>query len=196
MSAKFNGTWVRIEKLGIVRVDSFEGDAVFVVPLRDEGRWINSSEFIIKQEYPQVGVMINYRKKALRISRTPLRQWRVGLFRSTLRLSCGEVEVPVAQLTTDFVETLYNPKYLDVKKAVDLLNADSSSSYAISEYYWIRRHADGKGVELMRRDISVGLLEEESKDSYIVRMFGCSSSLSQEIEDEFKHGKYKVRASV
>lgn len=195
MNAKFKDTYIKLKKFGVCRIDGFERESVFVQPLRDEGRWIDAADFHIEQEYPKVGIMVNYRKKALRISRTPLRQWRIGLLRSTLRLTNGEQEYPVANLNSDFVETLYNPKYTSIPKALEMVRDDPGASFAISELYWLRMGV-GKEVELMRRDIPVGFISDSKEGHYEVKLHSCSCSFAQEIEDEFKDGKYKVRARI
>ena len=196
MQAKFRETYVKLQKHGLCFVRSFERDVAFVFTVGGrEELAIPSNEFVVTQEFPKVGVMANYRKQAYKISRVPVRQWRIGLMRTTLRLTQGEQEFPLANLNNDLVKALFDPSYVDLAKAFGMVCDDHACSVAISPYYWLRYR--NSQVELLRRDILVGGIDiADDGKTFNVKLLDVSGPFAQEIEDEFKDGKYKVIASV
>jgi len=195
MSAKFKDTYVVLKPQGLCYIRDFVNDVV-VVQVLDHGNdvQIASNDFCIVKEFPEEGTVINYRQQALQICRVPVRQWKVGLVRSTLRFLAGDNEVPVRELNRTLVKAMYYPDYTTIQKAIALIGADPGASFAISPYYWIS--FKDKQFVLNRRAIPVGTITQTDNAEFTVNIFDFSCSLEQEIKDEFKDGKYRIKVNL
>lgn len=195
MVRKFAGSWIVIQDYGLVYILAFREETV-EFSFGKEIKSIPKEKFEILQEYPEVGVMVNYKKVCGLINRIPKRQWIAGLIESTLSAvnSAGYTFSNEPGLNSALAKALFFPEYPPLEKVYSAVSSDPKVALAFSPVYWMCS-PDKKNVLLYRRGVEMGVVSKE-KDTYILNLLDYSCSLEQELKDEIKNVKFTIKQSI
>lgn len=195
MGRKFNHSYVILTKYGLSYIQGFTEDYAQISVGRAEHR-VPRVEFEVVQEYPEVGIMVNYKKTCGLVGRVPRRQWVAGLIDGTLSVMNaagysffgGDGRLSMAS-----AKALYFPDYPPLEKVYAAVSSDPSVALAFSQYYWM---CAPEGVVLLfRRGVEMGSVSKE-KDTYILNLLDHSCSLEQELKDEIKDVKFTIKQDI
>lgn len=195
MGRKFNHSYVILQKYGLTYIQGFNEEYAVVLVGREE-RHILPHEFVVNQEYPEVGIMVNYKKSCGLVTRVPRRQWVAGLIESTLGMpnAAGYSFFGPGRLNLAAAKALFFPEYPPLDKVYKAVSEDSTVALAFSPYYWMCNPTK-ESVQLYRRGIEMGVITKE-KDTYILSLLDHSCSLEQELKDEIKDVKFTIKSGI
>lgn len=198
MARKFNHSYVLLKKHGLVYIQGFADESVVVAinPGRNDIR-VPCEEFEIVQEYPDVGIMVNYKKTCGLVTRVPRRQWVAGLIEATLGMpnAAGySFFGGDGRLNFSAAKALFYPEYPPLEKVYKAVSEDTSVALAFSPVYWMCNPSK-ENVQLYRRGVEMGVVTKE-KDTYILNLLDHSCSLEQELKDEIKDVKFTIRQGI
>lgn len=196
MSRKFRNSYIVLKEVGLVYVIGFTEENCQVIREK-ETLILSPKNFIVEQEYPDVGIVVNYRKCCGLISRIPRRQWAAGLIPETLSVinEAGFRFMPDSgKLSFSMAKALFFPDYPHIDKVFSAVKNDPTISLAFSKFYWLCNPTKEE-VILYRRNIELGVLNK-IKDTYILNLLDYSCSLQQELKDELKDVKFTINQSI
>lgn len=191
MNRKFAGSWVKLAKFGVVKPNAFDNGG-FTLPENGDFKYYPRELFQVEMEFPEVGCMVNRSGTAFLLSRVPVRQWVVGLTPEVLGARCPANNKFIAQFTRATVESLFNPAetYVTLEQAFKAVSEKSTLTLAFTPVYWLS--SDGGIITLWRREIEVGTITKNG-ESFEIEINDFSMSLMQELKDELKNVKHKIK---
>ena len=191
MQRKFSGTWLLLKEHGVVFIDSFS-DSEFYFSTNTTSKVVPRADFIVESEFPDVDVMVNYKKVCALINRVPRRQWQAGLTKNTLQAvsPIGSTFFQERHMTQEFVSNLFHPKYPEMDAIYNAVSKDSSVSLSFDGKYWL---CNSKGtIQLWRKSYKIGDIVKVSALEYNITLDEFCLSMEQELKDEVKHVRFNI----
>lgn len=199
MGRKFSGTWVNLKNFGVVKLQSFEENGfTFDTPA---GSFVESPDkFIVEQDFPEVGIMVNHNNHCNLTGRIPRRQWVVGLTQNLLGLdivkSGNKTILGRDRLNDASIKALFKPEYPPIGFCWNLCNSEVGLSAAFTKDYWLFNESKKAGIKILRKNIELGTITSPSKDEYHILINSWCSSFDQELKDELNNVKFTIKQNI
>jgi hypothetical protein len=192
---KFSNTYVRLKEYGIVMIGEVREDGFMIHFSNGKTDYLSPLKFVIEQDFPEMGIMINYKNRANKVLRVPRRQWLAGFTQTVIQFETGHPanRQLADNMTWGLVKAIFDPEYPDANFAYHKVKSEERSSLAFTKDYWFFN--DRESIKLYHGKICLGSVKLDDK-TFKLTLNTHALSFEQELKDYFKENNFVIERDI